>query len=192
MIVGLTGTIASGKSSVLQYFRDLGWEGISTDHLAREALQRPDVQHAIVQRWGSGVADADGILKRGAVAAIVFSDRSELEWLEELLHPIVREAWLAAVAAKPQARFVVEIPLLHEKRLEKYFSPVVCLSSSESQRLARYEAKGGNRKDFAARQAFQFSALEKESASDIVLTNHHSKQILFSQVNVLSRRLSGI
>ena len=86
------------------------------------------MQAQLRSRWGDAVF-AEGAVDRRAVAARVFSDEAELRWLESLMHPLVRESWQAAIDREPDAHWLVEIPLLFEKRLETLFDLTVCVSS---------------------------------------------------------------
>ena len=88
--VAITGGIGAGKSEALKAFERQGAAVISSDEIVHELLREDaDVKDAIVERFGQRVRDDAGGIDRGAVASIVFSDRVELTWLEELLHPLV-------------------------------------------------------------------------------------------------------
>jgi len=128
--IGLTGGIGCGKSTVVKLFAEAGWRTIQTDAIVRELLAHNKAVHtALRRRWGSDVFLSDGSVDRKAIAHRVFADESELRWLESLLHPLVRESWEQAVRKEPEADWLVEIPLLFEKRLETHFDLTVCVIS---------------------------------------------------------------
>ena len=100
------------------------------------------VKSSIVERLGEQVLDADGEIDRGRVAAIVFADREQLEWLERLLHPRVVETylrWRAELAAQsdPPAVCVTEVPLLYEVGADDRFDVVVAVTASPAVRVSR-------------------------------------------------------
>ena len=131
--VALTGGIAAGKSEALKAFARHGAATASADAIVHELLAHdPEVRESIRARWGD---DAVGDRKR--IGEIVFEDRAELEWLEQLLHPRVRLAqqeWLEGVR-EPIA--VVEIPLLYETGGESRFDAVVVITAPPAVRAAR-------------------------------------------------------
>lgn len=187
--LGLTGTIGSGKSTVLSLLTRQGWRGVRTDNLAREEMEKPEAQLPIKDRWGSAVLGADGSLNRKAIAKIVFSDPAELEWLEGLLHPMVRERWARIIAEDHENDVVVEIPLLYEKKLASHFDFVVSLSCPEALQLKRLRARGLSDEDIEARKLRQLPAREKDSQADFVISNCGTIAFLEKQVIRLSERL---
>jgi dephospho-CoA kinase len=128
--VAITGGIGAGKSEALAAFRRHGAATVSSDELVHRLIaEDADVRAALAARLGT--------TDRAEIARIVFADRKELEWLEALLHPRVREeyaAWLAKVEA-PVA--VVEIPLLYETGSETRFDRVVAIGAPEELRRTR-------------------------------------------------------
>lgn len=187
--LGLTGTIGSGKSTALTFFFRLGWRIVRTDDLAREEMEAPPVVSAIRERWGAKAFHAGDGIDRGAVAGIVFSDAAELEWLEGLLHPRVRERWTRIVERDRDNDLVVEIPLLFEKNLASSFDFVVSLNCPEPLQVKRLMARGLSAEDIKARKNRQFSGAEKDSRADFVLSNCGTLSFLEKQVTLLSRRL---
>jgi dephospho-CoA kinase len=97
----------------------------------------------------------------------VFAESARRAWLEALLHPRVREAWTLAIAEDPGADWVVEIPLLFEKKLETSFDLVVCLSSSLNNQLSRLRLRGLSEVDAMARISSQAPLAEKIENSEV-------------------------
>lgn len=131
--VAITGGIAAGKSEALQAFARHGAATISSDAVVHELLASDEeVRGAIRDRWGE-----DAVGNRARIGELVFADRAELAWLEQLLHPKTRaavDAWLQTVDA-PLA--VVEIPLLYETGGEARFDHVVVITATAEARAAR-------------------------------------------------------
>ena len=190
MKIGLTGSIACGKSVVLEMFKEAGWHTLSADALVHELLDHdPEVIEAVISKFGVEVKASDASLNKKAIAKVVFADSQQREWLEGLLHPLVRKRWTSALDEEPDKNWVVEIPLLFEKKLEKDFDLVVCLSSSRENQLERLQSRGMNEADAEARIASQAPLAEKIEKSDFVLTNTGSLNFLRKQFQILIESL---
>ncbi len=190
MKIGLTGGIACGKSVVLEMFKEAGWHTLSADALVHELLDHdPEVIEAVISKFGIEVKASDVSLNKKAIAQVVFADSQQREWLEGLLHPLVRKRWTSTLDEEPDKNWVVEIPLLYEKKLEKDFDLVVCLSSSRENQLERLQSRGMNEADAEARIASQAPLAEKIEKSDFVLTNTGSLNFLRKQFQILIESL---
>ncbi|HEY7002681.1 MAG TPA: dephospho-CoA kinase [Gaiellaceae bacterium] len=143
MAVAVTGGIGAGKSEALKAFARHGAAVVSSDEIVHQLLRSDEtVQGALRERWGDSVFGADGQVDRRRVAEIVFSDRTELDWLEALLHPRVVAFYLAwrdrlAELPDPPAVCVTEVPLLYEVGGEKRFDAVVVVTASPEVRVSR-------------------------------------------------------
>jgi dephospho-CoA kinase len=140
--VAITGGIGAGKSEALRAFARHGAATVSSDEIVHHLLQRPEVRDAIVARMGNGVVAPDGEIDRGALGTVVFNDREALEWLEQLLHPLVSAEYLqwreqlAGLADAP-AVSVTEVPLLYETGGDARFDKVVVITAPTKLRRAR-------------------------------------------------------
>jgi dephospho-CoA kinase len=140
--VAVTGPIGAGKSAALEAFARHGAATISSDEIVHRLLSNdPDVRRELVERFGPEVIGSDGA-DRTKIAAIVFNDPEQLDWLEELLHPrVVREnlAWRDEVLSRPQppALTVTEVPLLYETGADKRFDAVVVITAPKQLREQR-------------------------------------------------------
>ncbi len=121
-------------------------------------------------------------ISRRKVAEVVFGDATELEWLENLLHPKVRARWQAAVETEPHRDWVVEIPLLFEKNLASEFDLTLCIASSPELQAARLAKRGLTPAEVAARQARQWPLREKIERADWVVLNDGSLDFLHRQL----------
>ena len=173
--IGLTGGIASGKSSVGRWLAQQGLPVFDADQYAREALT-PGRQatHSVIQRYGSTVrADGTEAIDRAALGRIVFHDPAERRWLEQLIHPIVRERFDQAFSLhidKPAV--VLMIPLLFEAGLESLCSEIWLVDCDESQQLERLIARDGLSPEAAqARIAAQWPLNRKRGLADHVIGN---------------------
>jgi dephospho-CoA kinase len=143
LAVAITGGIAAGKTEALAAFERRGAAVASADELVHRVYREDEsLKAALHERWGERVFDEQGEVDRAAVAAIVFADRAELDWLEGIVHPLVRRAnqqWLEEQRSRPDppALAVVEIPLLYESGGEGRFDKVVALTACPALREAR-------------------------------------------------------
>lgn len=180
-----------GKSTAAAMLEEHGFRRIDSDAIVRGLLagDRPVIQ-SIEQRFGPAVIGREGNVDRAALAHRVFSSESELEWLENLLHPRVFEAWKEELGRDPQLPKVFEVPLLFEKKLQKWFDFTVCVSSSLSQQLLRLEQRGLPEQLARQRIARQAPLSQKIELADFVLLNDGSLSFLRDQVRLLVQRLA--
>lgn len=190
MKLGLTGGIGCGKSTVTRLFKEAGWRALESDKIVAD-LQAEDgsVQAALRGRWGDAVFTDEGAVNRRAIAERVFQDEGELSWLEQLLHPRVREVWQGAVEAEPGADWLVEIPLLFEKRLETAFDLVVCVASPSDVVKIRMAARGYTGEEVECRRRRQMPLDEKMRRADYVITNAGQLDFLEEQTMRLIAQL---
>ncbi len=190
MIIGLTGGIACGKSSALAIFKRLGYRTLDADEIVRGLLASDrTVQEEIRAAFGAAVFDSQAAMDRGRLAQLVFKDASALATLESILHPRVRESWMQAISLYPKASWLIEIPLLFEKNLEKSFERSLCITCSEQQQLARLSLKGVDCEQAKYRMAAQLPLKEKMERADYVLLNSGSLQFLEQEIIYLSKQL---
>lgn len=190
MILGLTGGIGCGKSTAARFFEEAGFNRLDSDQVIRdEVLIDPAVVAAVAQKFGPQVLNADGQIVRAAVADIVFADEVALRWLEELLHPRLYAIIRARLAGSPGANWVVEVPLLFEKGLEKWFDFTVCVATSSALQLARLEERGLPRALAEQRISKQLPLAQKIELADFVLSNDGSPDFLRDQITRLIAHL---
>ncbi|MFM8606019.1 MAG: dephospho-CoA kinase [Cyanobium sp.] len=199
--IGLTGGIASGKSSAGRWLAEQGMPVLDADQFAREALApgSPGAQ-AVLERYGAQVRAAapgrptqptggpqpssEAAIDRAALGRIVFADAAERQWLEALVHPLVRQRFaseLERLAAKPTV--VLMIPLLFEADLEGLCSTVWLVDCSEAQQLQRLRARDGlSQAEAEARLAAQWPLERKRPFADRLIDNRGRPEALPSQL----------
>jgi dephospho-CoA kinase len=179
ILVGLTGNIASGKSTVAQMLSERGATIIDADVLARRAVEvgTPGYRR-IVERWGGAVVAPDGGLDRAALREIVFSNPDELEQLNAIVHPEVERmrSDLVAEAAERGDRVVVcDIPLLFERHLGDNFDRIVLVDAPRPLRLERLvNSRGLGEREAGDMIKAQMPAELKRARADIVIDNDGS------------------
>ena len=172
-LFGLTGGIGMGKSTAAAIMARRGVPVIDTDLLARELVEPEQPALAEVSRvFGAGVLDAEGRLRRDVLAGKVFANPLLRKKLEAILHPRIRERWLAQVAqwrAENQSAAVVVIPLLFETNARELFDAVICLACSAATQRERLLERGWTGEQIAQRLAAQWPSERKMAASDHVI-----------------------
>lgn len=174
--VGLTGTVAAGKSAVGRMFETWGAVRIDSDDLAREAVRPGSKAFAQIRdTWGDDVLSSDGTLDRAALRRRIFDDDGERERLEGFVHAAIRElrAERLAEAAGADTRIVVEeIPLLFEVGLASDYDSIIVVDADGASRAARaHDTRGWTAEEFEQVDASQLPAAEKRRRADHVIDN---------------------
>jgi dephospho-CoA kinase len=188
--VGLTGGIASGKTTVANLFAALGVPIIDTDVLAREVLEPGTPLLAeVLGHFGSAVAAPDGTLDRRALRARIFAEPAERRWLEERTHPAIRARTDALSAASRGPYVIVAIPLLVETGGADRFDRVLVVDADPAVQLARLQARDGTPRAEAQRiLAAQATRDARLAVADDVIHNDGDVAALRDQVAALHRR----
>lgn len=189
-VLGLTGGIGSGKSTVAAMFAELGARVVDADRLAREAVA-PGTRglDAIVARFGASVLDAEGGLDRTGLGRRVFADREARKDLEAIVHPeVARLAGERIQAAEKDgvALVVYDVPLLYESGLEGGFDTVVVVWASLDRRRARIRARDKlSDEEIERRIAAQLPLDEKRDRADHVVDNEGALEETRRQVEAI-------
>jgi len=176
LLVGLTGNIGSGKSTVAQLLSERGATIIDADVLARRAVEVGTAAHkAIVERWGTSVLEPGGAIDRAALRRIVFSEPSELEQLNTLVHPEVermRDALVEQARLRGDKLVVCDIPLLFETKTTDAFDRIVLVDAPRPVRLERLVRERGLKETEAmAMIVAQMPAELKRARADFIIDN---------------------
>jgi len=188
LLVGLTGGIATGKSTVSEILRRLGAAIIDADQLARDVVEPGQpAWKQIVEEFGPGVRHADGTLDRKTLGAIVFADPERRKRLEALTHPAIRERFLARLdelAAQGFAGLVVfDAPVMIESGNYKNMDRLVVVVADEATQAARLRARDGTDDAEGRRKiASQMPLAEKARLADYVIDNSGDREATVEQV----------
>jgi dephospho-CoA kinase len=196
-LIGLTGGIASGKSTIGRRLEQLGAVRIDADELAREAVAPGSPGLAsVLDRFGEHLRREDGTLDRAALGAIVFGDAEALEALNGIVHPEVRRLFAArAEAARdrdPDAVVVYEVPLLVEAARDQGWDLVVVAETPAEQRIERMvELRGMNEADARSRIGSQASDAERRAVADVIIDTSGTRAATQAQVDALWRSVTS-
>lgn len=177
--IGLTGNIASGKSTAMACFHSLNIDVISADAIAREltAIDAPGFR-AIKEHFGEGIITLDGALDRKALRNIIFKDKKQRQWLDNLLHPMIRERIQSRVKECTSAYCVIEIPLLYRREDYPYLDRVLVVLADYERAIARVMARDhcerSHAEDIIKTQASE--DLLRSIADDIVINNGSTEE----------------
>ena len=187
IIVGLTGSVGTGKSTVTNFFRELGAYIIDWDELAREVI-RPHLRawKEIVEYFGKDFLNEDLTINRQKLAEIVFSDKEKVAKLNQIVHPEVfkkdERITNEIKSLDPDALIIKDIPLLFELTRPIFVDKIVVVSASEQTQLRRLEEKGMSREDVQNRIKSQFPLEKKIKSADFVINNDGSLEETKRQV----------
>ena len=185
-VIALTGGIGAGKSTVAQFFSELGASVVDADHLARIAIERgSEGFDEVVARFGEKIL-ANGDINRKALAQIVFSDPAAKSDLEGIIHPRVQKLFAQAVIDnEPAALLIYEIPLLVETDASSKFDFIVTVEANEELRIERLLTRGMLITDIKARLANQAPSQARIDIADAVIVNDGDEDHLLRQVENL-------
>lgn len=192
-IIGLTGGIASGKSTVTSYLKEKGYPVIDADQVVRE-LQVPGgaLYRVLVDHFGKEILTKEGELDRVALGQRIFSDPSERDWSNRVQGRLIREA-LAEVRDRQATQsdlFFMDIPLLIEQHYEEWFESVWLVAVSTATQLKRLmERNHLSEKEAQERIASQMPLDEKSAHADLVLDNNDDLTALYAQLDAALQQL---
>ena len=177
LTIGLTGGIASGKSTVAAMFRDLHIPVIDADEIAhRVTAIDGEAYQSIVETFGSDILDSNGAIDRRKLGAIVFHDEQKRKQLNAIVHPLVRKHMLQQkeqYARRGEKSVVLDIPLLFESKLEHLVDRILVVYVDEQTQLRRLcERNGFSVEEARARMKAQMPLGEKRKKADAVIDNN--------------------
>jgi len=185
-VCGLTGGVGMGKSTAAGFLREHGAQIVDTDELARQLVQPGQPALAAIQTaFGKKVIGSTGELNRGELAQIVFADANDRKKLEAILHPRIREKWLAQLEAwrdEEQPLAAVVIPLLFETRAESFFPKIICVACSAASQRERLLDRGWTPEQIEQRNAAQMPVEQKIARADFVIWTDGTLGIHMQQV----------
>ncbi len=192
---GLTGGIASGKSTVARMFQEKGAFLIDFDELAH-FVEEPDrpAWEAIVAFFGSDILNHDRTINRKKLGTVVFQDKEKLAMLNNMVHPAVFAEWKSRVAEikkiVPQAIVISDVPLLFEVGMQKWLDAVIVVYISPADQIQRLiQRNGWSREEAHARLASQMPIDDKVTKADFVIDNRGSQEATGNAVEAVWQEL---
>lgn len=190
MIIGLTGSIATGKSTVSRMLKQKGYPIVDADEISRLVVEPGSpVLNKIEEAFGSDVLLQNGSLNREKLGNLIFNDEEKRQKLNSIIHPAVRlemlrqkEEWLE----KGKTTIIMDIPLLFESNLQSYVDKIIVVSATPDIQKERLIARNGYSADEAdARINSQLPIAEKENGADAVINNNGALEETESQLDAL-------
>ena len=192
-VLGITGGIATGKSSVVQHFIDLGFPVVDADIIARHLLdQNEQAYNEVVKVFGSEILQENGEINRQALGALVFNHPDKLKQLDELMAPFLQESILAAIkqASQNQRLVIVDVPLMYEKGYDEWMDQVAVVYCTPNQQLKRLMQRNQlTEKEAKQRIDSQLPIEMKKLLAEVVFDNSNDLTQTIQQVDTwLSNR----
>ncbi|MBO8156448.1 MAG: dephospho-CoA kinase [Bacillaceae bacterium] len=187
LVIGLTGSIASGKSTVARMFQDLDIPVVDADQISREVVEPGETAYQeIVETFGKEVLHDDGSLNRKKLGAIVFQDENKRQMLNAIVHPQVRKKMLErrdTYVAEQKKAVVLDIPLLFESKLTHFVEKTVVVYVDPEVQLERLMNRDNLTEDEALqRMNAQIPITEKAKMADAVIDNNGSIEESYKQL----------
>lgn len=193
IVIGLTGGIGSGKSTVSSYLKDKKFPVSDADKIAREILEpgMPALDK-LVEAFGDEIIDKDGNLRRKYLASIAFTNKENEKKLNEITHGAIKETMgneVEEFKKRGENIIFLDIPLLFEQGLDKWCDTTWVVTADEETRISRVVSRDEiTEEDVRARIACQMSDKEKIALADEVLDNSFSKEELYTQIEELLKK----
>lgn len=183
-VIGLTGNIGSGKSTVLRMLEQLGAKAIDADNLAHELMRKgTSVWQAIVDAFGDEVLTPDGVIDRKRLGSLVFDDREALERLENIVHPAVDERFREIIQEADEQVIVVEAVKIIESGIYPELSALWLVTCPAEERLRRLlETRGVNEEEVRERLKAQMTEEQQAQLADVVIDNSGTPPQTWEQV----------
>ncbi|GGE27625.1 dephospho-CoA kinase [Streptococcus himalayensis] len=192
-VIGLTGGIASGKSTVTAYLRKRGYQVIDADEVVHTLQQKGGkLYQALLQEYGPNILLPNQELDRGKLAAVVFANEESLERTNRLQQAIIREelASLKAQHEGSESLLFMDIPLLFELNYEQWFEEIWLVGLSKSQQVERLMARNRlSQEEAEKRIAAQLSLAEKRQRASSYIDNSGSVKQTYAQIDRLLQEL---
>lgn len=192
-VLGITGGIATGKSSVVQHFIDLGFPVVDADIIARHLLdQNEQAYNEVVKVFGSEILQENGEINRQALGTLVFNHPDKLKQLDELMAPFLQESILAAIkqASQNQKLVIVDVPLMYEKGYDEWMDQVAVVYCTPEQQIKRLMQRNQlTEKEAKQRIDSQLPIEMKKLLAEVVFDNSNDLTQTIQQVDTwLSNR----
>ena len=185
MLIGLTGGIASGKSTSIELLRHLGIFCADADEIVKKNYrENKTVQQKLSDRWGSKIFHEQQ-LDYNKIASIVFQDAEELNWLNSIIHPIVKQE--ISFLVQNHSPIVIAIPLLYENNWQDFFDKIICVWTNPKKQQEFIKHRNWDNKELERRRQFQWHQNKKLELADYAIINTGDKTKLKEQISKLAR-----
>jgi dephospho-CoA kinase len=191
-LIGLTGGIASGKSTVAKRWVEHGAIEIDADQLSREVVEPGSAGLSqIVETFGEQVLNSDGSLDRAKLGTLVFSDELKRLALNAIVHPLVKKRSIEILAELPEdAIAIYNVPLLVEANVDHDFDLIVTVEAPEDEQVKRLvKYRGMTEQEARARIATQAKPVERAAIADVILNSNQDINLLLSDADDLWRTI---
>lgn len=176
MIIGLTGSIASGKSTIANMLADLNFPIVDADLIARQVVEPgSETLNKIAEAFGPDVIKESGEMDRAKVGELIFHDEEKRHTLNNIIHPAIRVEMIRQrdVYVNNGQHVIMDIPLLFENKLQHFVEKILVVTTSEENQLARLMARNNLTIEEAnARIASQLPLIVKEQGADAIIRNN--------------------
>ena len=195
--VGLTGGIASGKTTARKMFEKLGAYTLDADALSHKALCQEDVYQKLLKHFGSDILNKNIEVDRKKLGRIVINDRKELRFLESVVHPKIaemRNAFIENVKKKDKdAVIIYDVPLLYEKKMENMFDTIIVVYVDRKTQIKRIMERNKISEEGAEKRLkLQMDIEEKKKKAQIIIDNRGTLDDTFKQVkNIWDKTIKG-
>lgn len=186
-IIGITGGISSGKSSIARMLASLGAECIDADEMCHRLILTKGLKDKIVERFGNTILDTYGRIDRSLLAEIVFRDKASLDDLCSILHPVVIDqikSKITEIEKKGRRKaIVIDAALLEESDLSLVCDFIIFVNTRKDNRLKRSQSgRHWTEEELEKRERFQMSLEDKKKKADYIIDNNFSTDDTFRQV----------
>lgn len=195
--IGLTGGIASGKSTVSQRLRELDFQLVDADTIARQVVQKgsPGLK-SVLEKFGPEYLDSEGHLDRRKLAQAVFGDKFQQLELEAILHPLIRaevSRQRSLLESEGHALAIYDMPLLVEAQAQKQFEKVIVVSCTLDQQVERLRSRNRwSDEEIHSRLRAQIPLSEKEKYADFIVRNDQDREHLEAEIQRLVSWLKAL
>lgn len=193
LIIGITGSIACGKSEFVKLLKTSGFHVYSTDKIGHDVLFIDEVKEQLVDKFGNLILSPDNSIDRKKLSEIVFQDKTKLEYLNSVTHPHIFNLMNNLVHKSHSKYIFFEVPLLFEAKLEKSFDFIITISAKPESQLIRLMKRDNLSKEEAINKiSSQLASPIKEEKADYVISNNSVLEDLKLQLSSLLEILPTI
>lgn len=194
LVVGVSGGIGSGKTTVTDLFAERGVDVIDADVIARQVVEPGTAAFsAIVDKFGQTIVQRDGSLDRAKLRELVFNNNDSKDWLNQLLHPAIREQMILQTQQAKSAYCLLSVPLLVENKLHQLVDRVLIVDVQESTQLQRAVARDqSNQQQIESIMKAQANREQRLAVADDIIDNNGPTKDLPEQILLLHKRYMQI